>query len=420
MVGGVGDPHRLLGIRVRSVHDPRQELGRQHPRGGAIDHGFVDLLVLHLLHQRAEGGRVGQLHVDPGQQGLAGGVRGVPGHGMSLLELRDAEVVGDHEPREGPLAPEHLLEQEAALVRGHAVDLVVGGHDRVDPRLLHRGLEGLEVLLAQDPLAEEDGGGIDPPFVRPMAREVLGGGEHAAGPQRQALALVAANRGHPQPGGEIGVFAVGLFGAAPARIAGEVEDGRQHLLDAPRSRFPRGHRHDALEEVHVPGAGEADGHGEVRRPRSHEAVDRFLVEHGGDAEPRALDQELLHRVDVGHGLSRPAARSARHRDLARSRHLAHAVREHRLRLRGVEDPPLVLEGRLLLPHAAELGDLLLEGHPPQEILHPGLHREGLVAPGCRFRGGRRGGKGREAQEGERERTLGRRHGCFSLDRGPRS
>ena len=60
---------------------------------------------------------------------------------------------------------------------------------------------------------------------QPVADQVLAAGEHA-------LRLHAAGVGAAEDGHEVGILAVRLLGAAPARVTRDVEDGREHQRGA--------------------------------------------------------------------------------------------------------------------------------------------------------------------------------------------
>ena len=72
--------------------------------------------------------------------------------------------------------------------------------------------------------------------------------------------------------------------------------GDSTCCDAARARLERGHAHQPFDERGIPGARQPDRHGEVRAARRREPVQRLLVEHRRNAEPRVLDQPLLHGV----------------------------------------------------------------------------------------------------------------------------
>jgi hypothetical protein len=106
-------------------------------------------------------------------------------------------------------------------------------------------------------------------------------------------------------------------------------------------------------------------------------VQNLVVEDGGDAEARLLDEPLLERVGEACGLARVFA-------LALSRDLPDAVLEHEPRLLGREvaavgrgagtRPDL----RALLPDADELRHLLFERHAAEQVRHAPLDGQARV------------------------------------------
>ena len=118
----------------------------------------------------------------------------------------------------------------------------------------------------------------------------------------------------------------------------------------------RGHR---LDQLGIPGGGGADRLLEARRVAGQQAVQRFLVDDGRNAEPGLLDQVALDLVGerrdlTGAQVGRPG----------QSRDLADATSEEPSGTRMVERPdPDDLER----PDRPELGDLLLDGHPAEQI-----------------------------------------------------
>ena len=117
---------------------------------------------------------------------------------------------------------------------------------------------------------------------------------------------------------QIRIFAVGLFSAAPAWFACEVQIWPKHLLTSTRARLQRTGGEDLCDEVRVPGGGECYRLRETGAALGHVTMKYLVVKNRGDAEPRVLDQPLLHCV----GKHRPLARAF---SFSLSRNLADAV-----------------------------------------------------------------------------------------------
>src|SRR5207249_7964439 len=160
------------------------------------------------------------------------------------------------------------------------------------------------------------------------------------------FALEPADERHGQPPGEVGVFAVGLLAASPARVAEQVDVGRPdgealialvlapaHVVLMFRTKLVGDDGGHAEYEARVPRRGEADG----------------LRKHGG--EPRARDavEPLVPHVVLG-------------------------------------DPQTLVRRRAV----HHLGDFLLEGYAPDQVRGAALEDRKSVVPGGRLRGGAAG------------------------------
>ena len=93
---------------------------------------------------------------------------------------------------------------------------------------------------------------------------MLGGGHERAGPQHVA-ALVAAHLRHGHARAEIGVFARAFDDAAPARIARDVDHGREGPVQARRGGFLGGDARGALLASGAQVAASASGTGKMVR-----------------------------------------------------------------------------------------------------------------------------------------------------------
>ena len=237
------------------------------------------------------------VHVDAGFEGLAGHGRAVA-DGV-IHELGDRAPIGDHEAVEAPLLAQNLGEGKRIGGGGNAVDGVEGAHHRGRAGF-DRGMVGREVDLAQRDLAHVGGVVVAAGDGGAVGGEVLDADGDRIGLGEIAL-LVALDPGARHRGAEIGVFAVGLDDAAPARIAGDVDHGREDPGDAVGAGFGAPVRATISAACGIP----AGGDGERNGKRGVVAVDHVEPEEEGDVQARLLHGDVLVVV----GLSAPTTLS---------------------------------------------------------------------------------------------------------------
>ena len=217
-------------------------------------------------------------------RGLLRGGRGVVQDGGAA----GGGGVGDDEPLEAPRPPERLSQELRILGGREAADGVVGGHDRARPGGERRA-EGREVQLGEGAVVEGNRIAVTP-AVADVGHEVLRRGDDAE----------PFERGHKGTGhrrGEERILAVGLLGASPADVGGEVHDRGEHLADAAGARLAGDGGGHPAHEGGVPGGGEGDGLGKDGGAGAGEAVDRLVERDDRDAEAGALHEEALDGVD---------------------------------------------------------------------------------------------------------------------------
>ena len=162
-----------------------------------------------------------------------------------------------------------------------------------------------------------------------------GGGDSLA----QILPLEASYVGDADAAGQIGVLAVGLLGASPARIPADIQDGRQGLAGSHGAHLQADHLGEGLDQLRIPAAGQPDRLRKLRGVPGHEARAALLVHDGWDPETGPLAQEQIPGALLGEGpfLDEPTG-----------------------------------------PDTAELGELLVQGHAPQQGGRPRLDGGGRV------------------------------------------
>ena len=259
---------------------------------------------------------------------------------------------------------------------GNAVEVAVRGHDAGDADLANGRLERQQLLVAQ--LARPDVRGclVEPALGQAVPDEVLGGRGNA---MFEVRALEPADVRAAEHRGEVRVLAVRLLDAAPARVPGDVEDrGKGHArpdrLHPPPDRC--GH---CFDEDRIERGRRADRLLERGRVASEQPVERLLVEEGRDAEPRLLDEEALDRIARLRRGDRAEVRRAGHpTDVADA--VCEAVAdERRIELRLAPE-------QLERPERAELGELLVERHPCEQVGDAGIDRLARVTVPCVDRG----------------------------------
>ena len=174
-----------------------------------------------------------------------------------------------------------------------AVDVAVGRHHAREPGDADGRLERQQLLVAHLARADVDRRLVEPALGEPVADEVLAGRDDPGG---DVVALHPADVGDAELGREVGVLAVRLLDAAPARVAGGVEDRRERQPAADREHAPPDRGRDRLDELGVERRRRADRLLERGRAAGEQAVERLLVEDRRDPEPRLLDEVALDRV----------------------------------------------------------------------------------------------------------------------------
>lgn len=216
----------------------------------------------------------------------------------------DGEAVRHDEAVELPALPEEFGEEGAVARAGHAVDLVVRGHDGGGPGT-DPGAGGREMDLVQFPQPQLGLGGVTAADGGALSGEVL---EHDGGlvaGEELPRALHAAYQRLREPGGQVRVFAEALLRTSPARVAGDVQCRDQGDVAATGPQFGGGVGGGTFVELGVPGGADGQIDREDRAVEGHEAVRDLLDEQCGDTEPAPLDDMPLHQFGQGGAVFRP-------------------------------------------------------------------------------------------------------------------
>ncbi|BAS71689.1 Os01g0296450, partial [Oryza sativa Japonica Group] len=355
-VGGAEGLELRDAVEEAEPHECEVEVGQRVVHGGLLELPLPDGVdavggeeVVDALPEHAAVEVQAGLHGGGG--GLDAGVAeplGVPDHDA------DGVAVGDDVAVELPVAADGLREEARVGAGRDAVDAVVGAHHAagvaVPDAHLERPLERLHHVALLDARVERQPVGAVPrvDVVRGVVLaaaghldgpgERVGGGGGGCGGGGAVDVLHSADEVDGVPADDEGVLAGGLAGAAPPRVADDIDVG------APVREL------GVAQVVHGP---------DLRRHHAADGAPQRLVERRG-----AVDDER-EAGGAGHGVAKPRPAGA---------DVGHAVQ----RL----PPPQVPRQ----PHArraaravAEVGHLLLQRHPPHEVPHPVRVRQRRVA-----------------------------------------
>ena len=230
----------LAGQRTWRRHQAIGEHLRQRGAHRRVERRLRERAV---VHESDDGGRVERLdEVESGAEGVGGLV-----HRLQ---------VGSDEPVEPPGT--QLGEHGRVRARVDPVEHPVGAHERGHVGVLDDRREGCVVELLQgslgDTLVE-----LVPVGLLVVGGQVLGVGHHP-------LRLDALHVGGPHGGGEGGILAVGLEGAAAPGNAGEVQLGALNDVDALVAGFGADQSSCLLGHRGIEAGGHADGGRQLGHP----------------------------------------------------------------------------------------------------------------------------------------------------------
>ena len=353
---------------------------------------LVDLCLRHLaLRQQvgkvAIGRPVGKIDIDPRIHGQHRRSRNVLGDFVPADHFLDREVIGHDGALVVPFAAQDIVEQPLVRMAGDAVDLVIARHDGVDGGAIDHFLEWGEEHLAQGPLRDLRRAGIGAAFRLSMACHMLERGHDLTVLQLRILArsLKPFHRCDAHFGNEIRVLAKCFLDPAPARVACDIDDWRQHLMHAARADFAGDVIVDLADEVGIPGRGETDSLRKARRIQGGQTMQRFLVRHDRDAEP-GRTRPCLERVDIADAVLDRArcvlTRRTRPLEIGRPREETDAVRISLARLGGIEEIVVVLDFRLVRPGRDHLSELFLHSHARHQVCDALFDRKRRVPVQC--------------------------------------
>lgn len=375
-----GDRGAPTGVRLLEEAEP--ELQGQDPARRRVERRLLDQPPVDRLRQAWEAA-VPQAQVGAGGQGGRRGRHRVPGQAHQPVQ---GQPVGHHHPVESPLLTQDAGQQLAVGGAGQAVELVVRGHHSGRPGPYPRQ-RGLQVDLVQFPGAQFGRRAVAAADRRALAREVL---EDDRRPVRRdpltRCPLRAAHQRLGEPCRQVGVLTEALLRPPPARIADQVERRHQRHVAAPRPQLGGGRGDGLLVEPRVPGGSDGQVHRQQGAVQRLVAVRHLLDHEDRHAQPGVLDHVALDGVGDARPLRRADARLGGHpRPGVRALQAvqrAHPAERGDLGAERLGEPvpaggPLV--GVPAVHPLVDLPHLLGEGHPCEQVAHPGGDRGGGVA-----------------------------------------
>lgn len=156
---------------------------------------------------------------------------------------------------------------------GHALNLVVRGHDDCGIGVADDVAEGNQKALHQPAIADLERGQVDAPFGRSVD-EMLERRENLVAAQGARPALQPAHGGDAHLRDQMRVLTEHLLDAAEPGVERHIDHRRQRHRRAAHPRFAAGYGEHALDQRRVPRAAQG------RRNREHRGVPRGIAMRG--------------------------------------------------------------------------------------------------------------------------------------------
>src|SRR5262249_7843038 len=163
-----------------------------------------------------------------------------------------------------------------------------------------------------------------------------------------------------------GIFAVRFFGASPAGLTGQIENGSKALLRTTGAYLLCSGREDVMHQSRIPSGRKRNRLRIGRSLGRSVAVQTLLLEEDGDSQTRVFDDPLLQCVGELCHFSGSAV-------LAGARHLAQAIFQkksstirQKFAILADKQQRLVMDNASVLPAPTELRDLFLQRHTSQQ------------------------------------------------------
>jgi hypothetical protein len=276
----------------RGIEEAETKFQAENVADGVVDVLDLKLVVREQRFYVIEVGGADHFHVDAGEDGFAGGIRGIGGETV-WDHFGDGGVVADDEAIEGPFFTENLTKGQEISGHGNAIEGVESGHERRDTGFA-RGAERREIDVAQENFGNPGAVVFAAAFRGSVSDVVLGAGGDCIG-RTERTGLESANHGGRERACKIRIFAEAFGYAAPAGVASDVHHGREGPADAfGRRFFGRGSR-GGLDQIGIPAGGLAQGN----REDGSIAVDNVAAEQQRDAQAALFHGDALRFGAIG-------------------------------------------------------------------------------------------------------------------------
>src|SRR6266568_3273901 len=158
---------------------------------------------------------------------------------MDSTQFRNAKIIRDEKAIKSPLVAKDVVQKVFVAVRWNPVNLIVGSHHSLDMSLFNGCFKRLQKIFPNHALRIVAGPNVSAALGLAMYGEVFRRRNDMRLVDAGTVSLQTTNCRHTYVRNKIGIFTIRLFGAAPARIASELQHRCQALLCASGPDFPR-------------------------------------------------------------------------------------------------------------------------------------------------------------------------------------
>ena len=282
----------LLHIHIGMLEQTVLKFDGQDAADRFVQQSFVQLAAPDVIGQLAVGVADRDLGVEAALLGQQTGF---------FISRSDVEVVV-HLHDAGTVAGQHSAELHGVAEQGAgdllvgtdalAVDLAVVCHHARDIGFVGRRLKGGGKSLVQLPVVDAGDGTVQASLTFGVTEEMLGD----AGDALFLLALHPLDIMDTHLADEIGVLAISLIGAAPAGVAGDVDDGAHGTVDTDSPALLPDDRGHLLGQFRLPSGTDVDLGGEEGAARGRITAEVLGLEGHRDAEAGVFDEVMLQVV----------------------------------------------------------------------------------------------------------------------------